>query len=80
MNLTCVRDLKILFILKLLGNQTHYSVKLFKLKLHIHAYDWESITMDTENIKQTSIETVKNVVWVMFVMYVQCFCCQFGAI
>jgi len=53
--MTCVRDWKILFILKLLGHQTHYSVNLFKLKLHIHAYDWESITLDTENIKQTSI-------------------------
>jgi len=52
---------------EIVWKQTHYIVNLFKLKLHIHAYDWDSITLDTENIKQTSIETVKNVVWVMFV-------------
>jgi len=53
--MTCVWDWKILFLLKLLGNQTHYNVNLLKLKLHIQAYDWESIALDTENIKQTSI-------------------------
>lgn len=51
----CVRDWNILFILKLVENQTHYSGNLCKLKLHFQAYDWESIALDAENIKQTSI-------------------------
>jgi hypothetical protein len=34
---------------------THYSVNLFKLKLYINAYDWESITKYKENTKRTSI-------------------------
>ena len=55
--MACVRDWKIAFILKLLGNQTHCNVNLFKLKLHIHGYDWESITMDTEKLVFRQLNT-----------------------